>query len=98
MSGPSSRRTERGAARLGFALAPVLAIGAAAATGASGCKKDPPAGGGDLKVAAAADLAFAFKDVGDAYTKKTGQPVTFSFGSTGLLAKQIAEGAPFDVF
>ena len=62
------------------------------------CKKESPAGGPDIKVAAAADLAFAFKDVGAAYTKKTGQAVTFSFGSTGLLAKQIAEGAPFDVF
>jgi molybdate transport system substrate-binding protein len=51
-----------------------------------------------LRVAAAADLAFAFKEVGAAYTKKTGQEVTFSFGSTGLLEKQIAEGAPFDVF
>ncbi|MGH7330883.1 MAG: molybdate ABC transporter substrate-binding protein, partial [Polyangiaceae bacterium] len=51
-----------------------------------------------LKVAAAADLASAFKDVGDAYKAKTGQEVKFSFGSTGLLAKQIAEGAPYDVF
>lgn len=51
-----------------------------------------------LKVAAASDLAFAFKDVGAAFEKATGTPVTFSFGSTGLLARQIAEGAPFDVF
>ena len=51
-----------------------------------------------LKVAAAADLSFAFKDVGDAFEKKTGKKVVFSFGATGLLEKQIAEGAPFDVF
>ena len=51
-----------------------------------------------LKVAAASDLAFAFKDVGAAFEKATGTPVTSSFGSTGLLARQIAEGAPFDVF
>ena len=51
-----------------------------------------------LKVAAAADLALAFQDVGAAYQKKTGERVIFSFGSTGLLEKQIAEGAPFDVF
>jgi molybdate transport system substrate-binding protein len=62
------------------------------------CKKEPPAAHEALKVGAAADLAFAFKDVGAAYTKKTGQEVTFSFGSTGLIAKQIAEGAPFDLF
>ena len=84
MSGRSSTRIDRAAAIL-VALA------------LSACKKDAPAQG-ELTVAAAADLAFAFKDVGDAYTKKTGQPVKFSFGSTGLLAKQIAEGAPFDVF
>ena len=51
-----------------------------------------------LRVAAAADLALAFKDVGAAYEKKTGDKVIFSFGSTGLLEKQIAEGAPFDLF
>lgn len=54
--------------------------------------------GGPLRVAAAADLALAFKEVGAAYQKKTGDKVIFSFGSTGLLEKQIAEGAPFDLF
>jgi molybdate transport system substrate-binding protein len=51
-----------------------------------------------LKVAAAADLAVAFKEVGAAFEKKSGDKVVFSFGSTGLLEKQIVEGAPFDVF
>jgi molybdate transport system substrate-binding protein len=66
---------------------------------ASACHKTPPAPQpGPLTVAAASDLAFAFKDVGAAFEKKTGTPVTFSFGATGLLEKQIAEGAPFDLF
>jgi len=51
-----------------------------------------------LRVAAAADLTLAFEELGKTFEKQTGQPVTFSFGSTGLLAKQIGEGAPFDVF
>ncbi len=51
-----------------------------------------------LKVAAAADLAVAFKEVGAAWEKKSGDKVVFSFGSTGLLEKQLVEGAPFDVF
>lgn len=51
-----------------------------------------------IKVAAAADLAFAFKEVGAAFEKQTSQKVTFTFGSTGQLAKQISEGAPYDVF
>jgi molybdate transport system substrate-binding protein len=66
---------------------------------AAGCSKHPSSASQEsVKVAAAADLSFAFKDVGDAYEKATGRKVVFSFGSTGLLEKQIAEGAPFDVF
>jgi molybdate transport system substrate-binding protein len=51
-----------------------------------------------LHVAAAADLAFAFREIGTAFGKKTGAEPVFSFGSTGLLEKQIEEGGPFDVF
>ncbi len=57
-----------------------------------------PASATPLKVAAASDLGFAFKEVGAAFEKATGDQVVFIFGSTGLLEKQIAEGAPFDVF
>jgi molybdate transport system substrate-binding protein len=60
----------------------------------SGADAAPP----PLRVAAASDLADSFAEVGDAFTKETGQRVSFSFAATGLLAKQIAEGAPFDVF
>jgi molybdate transport system substrate-binding protein len=51
-----------------------------------------------LKVAAAADLTFAFKDIGEEFEKRTGEKVLLSFGATGLLERQIAEGAPFDLF
>jgi molybdate transport system substrate-binding protein len=51
-----------------------------------------------LRVAAASDLAQAFEAAGAAYERATGQKVTFSFGSSGLLAKQLREGAPFDLF
>ena len=68
----------------------------------TGCKDksaNPGARKGDpLRVAAASDLSVAFKDVGAAWEKESGKKVDFSFGSTGLLAKQIEEGAPFDVF
>jgi molybdate transport system substrate-binding protein len=76
----------------------------AAVVGAVACSRS---GGGDgsgarkgepLRVAAAADLALAFKEVGEAFEKANGKKVDFSFGSTGLLAKQIQEGAPFDAF
>jgi molybdate transport system substrate-binding protein len=68
--------------------------GSAALAQGSPASANPPA----MKVAAAADLAFAFKDVGAAFEQKTGKKATFTFGSTGQLAKQISEGAPYDVF
>jgi molybdate transport system substrate-binding protein len=70
--------------------------GVAMMTLAFGCSRPPAAR--TMKVAAAADLAFAFKDAGDAFEKKSGTHVTFTFGSTGDLAKQIADGAPYDLF
>ena len=52
-----------------------------------------------LRVAAAADLARAFEAVGAELAKEDpGPPPIFTFGSTGLLAKQLIQGAPFDVF
>ncbi len=73
-----------------------LALGVGACL-VSGCKRAPGAVE-PVKVAAAADLAFAFPEVGALYEKSTGQRVVFSFGSTGVLERQIAEGAPFDAF
>ncbi len=63
-----------------------------------GCKHTPPPDGAPLRVAAAADLSEAFTEVGAAFEKETGRKVTFTFGATGLLAKQIEEGAPYDLF
>lgn len=52
----------------------------------------------ELTVAAAADLQFAFSELGTLFEQQTGHKVTFVFGSTGQLAQQIEEGAPFDLF
>ncbi|MCS7207218.1 MAG: molybdate ABC transporter substrate-binding protein [Dehalococcoidia bacterium] len=51
-----------------------------------------------LTVAAAADLTFAFREMGQRFQEQTGIPVTFTFGSSGQLAHQIEYGAPVDVF
>jgi len=51
-----------------------------------------------VRVAAAADLTRAFEELGRAFEARPRQRVIFSFGATGLLAKQLREGAPFDVF
>lgn len=47
-----------------------------------------------VHVAAAADLTQAFGELGAAFEKKTGIKPEFNFGSSGLLAKQIEQGAP----
>jgi molybdate transport system substrate-binding protein len=52
----------------------------------------------ELIVAAAANLTDAFGEIGPLFTRKTGIRVVFSFGATAELAKQIENGAPFDVF
>lgn len=54
--------------------------------------------GQPLRVAAAADLYPAFTEIGRLFEAETGRKVEFIFGSTGLLAKQIEQGAPVDVF
>jgi molybdate transport system substrate-binding protein len=51
-----------------------------------------------VRVAAASDLAKAFGEVGTAFAAKTGITPTFDFGSSGLLAKQIEQGAPFFLY
>jgi molybdate transport system substrate-binding protein len=52
----------------------------------------------EITVAAAANLTDAFTEMGKEFTARTGIRVRFSFGATADLAKQIENGAPFDVF
>jgi molybdate transport system substrate-binding protein len=74
-----------------------VAFAFAALTFLPGCaKKAPPET--RVTVAAAADLTAAFGELGAAFAKSSGVTPTFTFGSTGLLAKQLDQGAPFDVF
>lgn len=49
-------------------------------------------------VAAASDLQFAVAEIAEAFTAETGMEVRLSFGSTGNFARQIREGAPFQIF
>jgi molybdate transport system substrate-binding protein len=58
-------------------------------------KAAPPA---ELTVAAASDLTEAFEALGKQFEAETKIKVRFTFGSSGLLAKQLSEGAPFDLF
>ncbi len=69
-----------------FALTALLYIGVA------------PANAGELKVAAASDLTFAFKDVGARFEKQTGNSLKLTYGSSGNFFSHIQNGAPFDLF
>ena len=52
----------------------------------------------EITVAAAADLTYALKEIAANFEKQSGTNVNISFGSSGNLSTQIANGAPFDVF
>ena len=49
-------------------------------------------------VAAASDLQFAIEEIATAFEEATGQRVRLSMGSTGNFARQIREGAPYEIF
>jgi len=72
------------------ALACLLALGALT-RGTGGAPERPPL------VAAAADLKFALADIAAAFARETGKPVRITYGSSGDLARQIAQGAPFEM-
>ena len=50
------------------------------------------------RIAVAANFREAAREIGAAFAAATGHHVEFSFGSTGQLFVQIAQGAPFDAF
>ena len=52
----------------------------------------------ELTVAAASDLTAAFEEIGRDFESTEKNKVVFVFGSTGMLTRQIENGAPFDLF
>lgn len=51
-----------------------------------------------LTIAAASDLSFALREISGRFENRTGIKSVISFGSTGNLARQIENNAPFDLF
>jgi len=72
-------------------LALGLAVSGFGAAPAAAAKKP-------VLVFAAASLAESLQEIGRAFESKAGTPVTLSFGASSDLARQIAAGAPADVF
>jgi molybdate transport system substrate-binding protein len=80
---------------IAWALMLALIIGASCK---SGRDKNGQAQSPGLTIAAASNLTEVMTEIGPRFTGKTGIRVVFSFGATADLAKQIENGAPFDVF
>jgi molybdate transport system substrate-binding protein len=76
------------ARRFGLVAAAVLAFVAGPVLG----RDDTPV------IAAASDLQFAVEEIAAAFADETGMRVRLSLGSTGNFARQIREGAPFEIF
>lgn len=53
---------------------------------------------GEVAIAAASDLNFAFKEIVAVFEKQTGHTVKLSLGSSGNFFAQISNGAPFDLY
>jgi len=49
-------------------------------------------------IAAASDLQFALAEIAESFRRSTGQDVNIAYGSSGNFRRQIAEGAPFEIF
>lgn len=87
---PASPISRRSASR---SLLAALAVGPTTARAfASAPAADVPV------VAAASDLQFALADVAAAFTADTGHAVRLAMGSSGNFARQIRQGAPFQLF
>src|SRR6185295_8274070 len=71
----------------------ILALAALAGRPGTGYAQAEPG-----RVAAASDLQFALPEVAAAFHRASPQRVELSFGSSGNFARQIQQGAPFDLF
>lgn len=65
----------------------------------AGCQRAPrdPQQRGPLRVAAAADLQDAFGELAALYRQRHGREVALIFGASGILTRQVREGAPYDL-
>ena len=57
-----------------------------------------PAPAANITVFAAASLTESLKEIAAAYEKQSGDKIVFNLGASSVLARQIEEGAPADIF
>lgn len=76
----------------------VILILLASGAGLSQARESRGAGAAEPVVAAAADLKFPLEEIARAFKKQTGKSVRLTFGSSGIFATQIRNGAPFELY
>ncbi len=74
-----------------FAALALLAFAVSAAQAPAAAAEGP-------LVAAASDLRFALRDVARAFQRESGIAPRLSFGSSGNFARQIRQGAPYEIY
>src|SRR5215216_8079824 len=85
--------------RLDTRLALLLALLSTLACAATACKdKSSETSPQEVTVAAASDLTPAFEEIKREFESSHRIKVVFVFGSTGMLTRQIENGAPVDLF
>ncbi len=57
-----------------------------------------PVSAGETKVAAASSLTFALDEIIVRFEERTGHRVRVSYSSSGILSRQIEQGAPYELF
>lgn len=67
-------------------------------TASGGTATDPPAESTPVRIAGAANLVKVMEQIVPRFEKESGAKVDFIAGSSGKLAAQLKEGAPFDLF
>jgi molybdate transport system substrate-binding protein len=89
-----SERLEGWAVRVGGALCRLISclLLAAALAYSPAARAEAPV------IAAASDLQFALEEIAEAFEAETGEPVALTFGSSGNFARQIRQGAPYQMY
>lgn len=81
-----------------FLVLVTLAISAALPSAGDADGERQSAAAGQITVSAAISLSGALEDVAAAYEKSGGVAIRFNFAASNVLARQIVNGAPVDVF
>ena len=93
-SGTPNERVMRCERAILRTLVGLLALAGLGITGLDGAKAEEH----QVRVAAAADLKFAMKELAAEFEKQTRTKVDVTYGSSGNFFSQIQNGAPFDLF